>query len=117
MRSSWIGARALALTAALAFAGIPAGPAVAQEEEPALPEVSAPDFADGDAVTESLEAMLASIEEVKDAEGWRALRAIDECDTVLDLVEGQMTATAYDAEGGERLWRLCFDRYQGLKLH
>lgn len=104
------------LLATLALAAALALPAAAQEEVD-LPEVEAPDFADSDAVTESLEGMLASVEEVTDAKGWRAMRAVDECETVLDLIEGQVTATAYDAEGGERLWRLCFGRYQGLKLH
>ncbi|OAB54962.1 hypothetical protein AY600_10200 [Phormidium willei BDU 130791] len=103
------------LVSALAGAGLlglAAGAAAAD-----LPEVSAPDFARAEAVVESLEAMQAAIEEVKAQEGWRALRALDECATAQELIEEQVTATAYEAAGGEKLWRLCQQRYAGLQLH
>lgn len=82
-----------------------------------LPDVEAPDFAEADAVLASVEGMIDSMEAVKDAEGWRALRAIDECETVEDMIEDKVTAAAYDAESGERVWSLCHKRYEGLKLH
>ncbi|WP_162906517.1 hypothetical protein [Algihabitans albus] len=82
-----------------------------------LPEVEAPDFAEAGEVIDSLETMMDAIEEVKEAEGWRALRAIDQCDTAIDIIEDKVTAAAYDAEAGERSWQLCHHRYQVLKLH
>ncbi len=82
-----------------------------------LPDVETPDFAEADAVLESVEEMIGSMQAVKDAEGWRALRAIDECETVEDMIEDKVTAAAYDADSGERSWTLCHKRYESLKLH
>jgi hypothetical protein len=107
--------RFVTLAAAAALAALAAAPALAQDG--ALPEVEAPDFAEAGAVRESIETMIAAMDEVKDAEGWKALRAIDECETVDGMIEDQWSAGAYDAEGGEDLWRLCHGRYEGLKLH
>ncbi|MGP1253404.1 MAG: hypothetical protein ACTS10_03250 [Kiloniellales bacterium] len=82
-----------------------------------LPEVEAPDFANAREVIASLEEMKSSIEEVKEAKGWRALRAFDQCETAIDIIEDKITAAAYDAEAGERSWGLCHHRYWTLSLH
>lgn len=110
------GATALAGTAAIVLALVSVDGRIAQAADN-LPEVETPDFADVNRVLDSLEAMKESIEEVQENEGWRALRAADQCETAIDIIEDKMTAAAYDAEAGERSWRLCHQRYQSLKLH
>lgn len=91
--------------------------AVSAQSDSDLPEVTAPDFANAREVIASLEEMKALIEEVKEAKGWRALRAFDQCETAIDIIEDKVTAAAYDAAAGERSWGLCHHRYWTLTLH
>jgi hypothetical protein len=98
------------LPAALAAVVAVAGPLAA------APEVAPPeDFADADAVAQSLESMHATIEERLAATGsWRAQRAEGICRDALRRLEDRRTALAYDAADGAAIWRDCQDAYRDV---
>ena len=78
----------------------------------ALPEMRPPDFARAEAVRGSLKAMHRSLEaEARKSGHWLARRGAGHCKNAIERLDWRVTAAAYDAEVGEKIWRDCHDAY------